>query len=196
MHLHDHTDPSIASTPGSKIFVEESDGYRAALAKQREAEDLAALQAEQDQLAQQSQASFAPASSHAVASGPAPPPGARAPPPTPIGPQLGSATEQAIAQIGSVARHVDELEGMVCAVSDGKAHPSISCLRGMPPETALKHDELMQVNSLAGSRDSAAGAGRLMELLTQKLLVLDGVEVTAESRQARKDQINRINALW
>ena len=66
----------------------------------------------------------------------------------------------------------------------------------MPPGTALKHDKFMQVNSLSGSRDSAAGAGRLMELLTQKLLVLDGVEVTAESRQARKDQINRINALW
>ena len=128
MHVHDHTDLSNALTPGSKIFVGESDGYRAALAAQREAEDLAALQAEQEQFAQQSQASPAPASSDAFAAGPAPPPGARAPPPTPIGPQLGSATERAIAQIGSVARHVDELEGMVCAVSDGTARPSISCL--------------------------------------------------------------------
>ena len=138
MHLHDHTDLGIACTPGSKIFVGESDGYRAALAAQREAEDLAGLQAEQDQLAQQSHASPAPASSHAFASGPAPPPGARAPPPTPIGPQLGSATERAIAQIGSVARHVDELEGMVCAVSDGTTHPSISRLLWHAPRDSTE----------------------------------------------------------
>ena len=35
----------------------------------------------------------------------------------------------------------------------------------------------------------------LAEMLTQKLLVLDNIEVSGDARHVRKDLINRINAL-
>ncbi len=52
------------------------------------------------------------------------------------------------------------------------------------------------MQGLPGSGNARQEAVKLVELLTQKLLQLDGINVTPETRQLRKDQINRINALW
>lgn len=54
----------------------------------------------------------------------------------------------------------------------------------------------MQVQGLTINGSAERDAAALVEALTQKLLLLDSIDVTAESRQLRKNQINRINALW
>ena len=53
-----------------------------------------------------------------------------------------------------------------------------------------------QVMSLRGGPTIQRDATKLAEFLTQKLLVLDSIEVTPETRQLRKAQIVRINSLW
>lgn len=54
----------------------------------------------------------------------------------------------------------------------------------------------MQVAHLPKDTEVSKEAVKLAEVLTQKLLALDGVDVTTETRQLRKAQINRINLLW
>ena len=66
-------------------------------------------------------------------------------------------------------------------------------LSGLP---GLTDNLPLQVLVLEARPAGSKEAVKLSELLTQKLLVLDSMHVTAETRQLRKGQINRINALW
>jgi len=53
-----------------------------------------------------------------------------------------------------------------------------------------------QVMSLQAGPTVQKDATKLAEFLTQKLLVLDSIDVTPETRQLRKAQIVKINSLW
>ncbi|KAK9806756.1 hypothetical protein WJX72_001633 [[Myrmecia] bisecta] len=75
-----------------------------------------------------------------------------------------------------------------------KAKSQIAGVRGQVDDLAAQVQQVQQELDWARAGKEA---GRLAELLTQKLLKLDNIDVagSAECRQERKNEINRINAM-
>jgi len=175
---------------GNKVFVGETEEYKNEVASRREAEELAALEAEQASLlkpqAHAHARSYAQVSQPPLraprnaaqpmlqvynanfangATGPSPTVAPATAPAFPLQPQAPplTATERAANAIGKVAKEVGELEPQVMSLQAG---PTVQ-----------------------------KDATKLAEFLTQKLLVLDSIDVTPETRQLRKAQIVKINSL-
>jgi hypothetical protein len=165
---------------GAKIFVGESEQYKNEVAAQREAEELAALQAEQAALL----GAQAPRPSPAQASQPAP----RAP-------------RNAAQPLPSFESRVLDASGAPAAAPAPQPQPppltaserAANAIAKVAQEVSELEPQVMSLQP--GNPAVPKDAIKLAEFLTQKLLVLDGIDVTPETRQLRKAQIVKINSL-